>query len=117
MYLLNVLKDSSSSFHIHALISFERQHYYKHRDLAKRSKRDCMSVIIDGMDQAKTNIPHFTRERKCRQGLWRLRNDFFPIEYLISRFECKDAYDPLCLQVLIQLVQAYNYSYKIYSAY
>ena len=31
----------------------------------------------------------------------------FPIEYLISRFECNDAYDPLCLQVLIQLVQAY----------
>ena len=66
-----------------------------------------MSVIIDGMDQAKTNIPHFTRERKCGQGLWRLRYDFFPIEYLISQFECNGAYDPLCLQVLIQLVQAY----------
>jgi len=34
-----------------------------------------MSVIIDGMDQAKTNLPHFTTVRKCGHGLWRLRYD------------------------------------------
>ena len=59
--------------HFPPFYSNERQHYYKHRDMAKRSKRDCMSVIIDGMDQAKTNLPHLTRERKCGHGLWRLR--------------------------------------------
>jgi len=60
------------------LLSFfsrERKHYYRHRDLANRNKRECMSVIIDGMDQAKTNLPHFTTVRKCGHGLWRLRYD------------------------------------------
>ena len=53
--------------------SKERQYYYGHRELAKRNKRECMSVIIDGMDQAKTNLPHFSRERKCGHGLWKMR--------------------------------------------
>ena len=53
--------------------SQERQHYYRHRDLAQRNKRECLSVIIDGMDQNKTNLPHFTRERKSSSTLWRLR--------------------------------------------
>jgi len=60
------------------LLSFfskERKHYYRHRDLANRNKRECISVIIDGMDQAKTNLPHFTTVRKCGHGLWRLRYD------------------------------------------
>ena len=58
--------------------SKERQYYYKHRELAKRNKRDCLSLIIDGMDQSKTNLPHFTRERKSASSLWRLR--------LVNRF-------------------------------
>ena len=36
--------------------SQERQHYYKHRDLAQRNKREYMSIIIDGMDHSKTNF-------------------------------------------------------------
>lgn len=53
--------------------SNECQYYYRYRELAKRNKRECMSVIIDGMDQAKTNLPHFLRERKCGHGLWKMR--------------------------------------------
>lgn len=55
------------------IIRQERKHYYLHRDLGQRQRRECLSVIIDGMDQSKTNLPHLTRERKCGCNLWRLR--------------------------------------------
>ncbi|XP_052213079.1 uncharacterized protein LOC127831989 [Dreissena polymorpha] len=38
---------------------FERKTYYSKRELAQQSPRQHMSIIIDGMDQAKTNLPHF----------------------------------------------------------
>ena len=71
--------------------SQERQHYYKHRDLAQRNKREYMSIIIDGMDQSKTNLPHFTRERKSGVSLWRLRYNSCTISWpciigLVTRF-------------------------------
>ena len=68
-----VYQTLSEHVHLPTAFSQERQHYYKHRDLAQRNKREYMSIIIDGMDQSKTNLPHFVRERKCRAGLWRLR--------------------------------------------
>lgn len=37
----------------------ERKYYYSKRNQAKESKRRYMSIIIDGMDQMKTNLPHF----------------------------------------------------------
>lgn len=37
----------------------ERQAYYKRRADAMANPQAKISVIIDGMDQAKTNIPHF----------------------------------------------------------
>ena len=52
--------------------SQERQHY-RHRDLAIRCRKDYLSIIIDGMDQNKTNLPHILRERKSGSNLWRLR--------------------------------------------
>ena len=58
---------------MYVLCSQERQHYYKHRDFAQRHKREYISIIIDGMDQSKTNLPHFARERKSGASLWHLR--------------------------------------------
>ena len=44
----------------------ERQKYYKHAQKAKMTKQQkYMSMIIDGMDQSKTALPHFVRE--CKQ--------------------------------------------------
>ncbi|WAR04394.1 hypothetical protein MAR_019763 [Mya arenaria] len=38
----------------------ERAHYYAKRDMAHSQPSKYMSVIIDGMDQAKSSLPHFT---------------------------------------------------------
>ncbi|CAC5421318.1 unnamed protein product [Mytilus coruscus] len=37
----------------------ERRDYYKKKDEACMKSKEVMSIIIDGMDQSKTNIPHF----------------------------------------------------------
>ncbi|XP_061193023.1 uncharacterized protein LOC133201246 [Saccostrea echinata] len=37
----------------------ERQYYYKKREAAKRAPTKFLSVIVDGMDQSKSNLPHF----------------------------------------------------------
>ncbi|XP_062608883.1 uncharacterized protein LOC134270664 [Saccostrea cucullata] len=38
----------------------ERRYYYSKREKAKNAPKKHMSLIIDAMDQSKTNIPHFT---------------------------------------------------------
>ena len=42
----------------------ERQAYYKHRQKAIKRPDKYMSMIIDGMDQAKLDMPHFSRASK-----------------------------------------------------
>eukprot|EP00105_Crassostrea_gigas_P040888 XP_019925036.1 PREDICTED: uncharacterized protein LOC105333681 [Crassostrea gigas] len=37
----------------------ERQYYYKKREAAKRAPNKFLSLIVDGMDQSKSNLPHF----------------------------------------------------------
>ncbi len=51
----------------------ERQVYYHHRDKARRNPERYLSLILDGMDQSKTNIPHFTTETKVR---WKQSHHF-----------------------------------------
>ncbi|XP_062566153.1 uncharacterized protein LOC134228510, partial [Saccostrea cucullata] len=41
----------------------ERKYYYSKRNQAKENSRRFMSIIIDGMDQMKTNLPHFLGRR------------------------------------------------------
>ncbi|XP_060568789.1 uncharacterized protein LOC132727367, partial [Ruditapes philippinarum] len=41
----------------------ERKYYYSKREESRKSPGQYMSLIIDGMDQAKTNLPHFTGRR------------------------------------------------------
>ncbi|WAR14225.1 hypothetical protein MAR_004330 [Mya arenaria] len=42
------------------LLRSERAHYYAKRGMAHSQPSKYMSVIIDGMDQAKSSLPHFT---------------------------------------------------------
>ena len=49
--------------------STERQKYYKHVEKAKRHPSKYLSTIIDGMDQSKTNLPHFSQKAKKVAGM------------------------------------------------
>ena len=46
----------------------ERMDYYRKREEASKKPTEALSIIIDGMDQSKTNLPHFkgwTRPKVC----------------------------------------------------
>lgn len=51
-------------------IGAEKQKYYKHKRKARRESPKHMSVIIDGMDQAKTNCPKPARMCKETEALF-----------------------------------------------
>ena len=51
----------------------ERRKYYNHREKSRRDPRKYVTVIIDGMDQNKTNFPHLINNTKSTHNLWRLR--------------------------------------------
>ena len=44
----------------------EREKYYKHRLKGKKDPDKYLSLIIDGMDQSKHNLPHFNVMTKVR---------------------------------------------------
>ena len=50
----------------------EREKYDKHIKKAKRHPDQYLSVIIDGMDQKVTSLPHFIQESKTTNGAWKL---------------------------------------------
>ena len=51
----------------------ERRKYYHHREKSRSEPQKYLAIIIDGMDQNKTNIPNQTRKPKSTQNLWHLR--------------------------------------------
>ena len=51
----------------------ERQKYHKHRQKSRDNPEKYMTIIIDGMDQAKSNIPNTKTISKSASGLWCLR--------------------------------------------
>ena len=51
------------------MFSAERDHYYNNRLRAEKDPHKFLSVIIDGMDQAKTNIPHVTTMSKASSNV------------------------------------------------
>ena len=53
--------------------SLERQKYYKHQAKAISHPEKDMSLIIDGMDQSKTQKPHFVHASKYTASVWKLR--------------------------------------------
>ena len=54
----------------------EREKYYKHGEKAKRNPKKYLSITIDGMDQAKHNLPHFNIHTKVTKY-------FLPVELKI----------------------------------
>ncbi|XP_071168335.1 uncharacterized protein [Mytilus edulis] len=53
--------------------SLERRKYYKHVHKARQHPDKYMSMIIDGMDQSKTEIPHFLYMSSLTSGMWKLK--------------------------------------------
>ena len=51
----------------------ERQKYYHHREKSRSEPEKYLTIIVDGMDQNKTNVPHINQQTKSTQNLWRLR--------------------------------------------
>lgn len=60
-----------SSQNVH--YSGERMKYHDHRNKARDEPHHHLTVIIDGMDQAKTNLPRPPVESKSTQNLWMIR--------------------------------------------
>ena len=51
----------------------ERKYYYQNQEKARAEPEKYMTIIIDGMDQTKTNIPLLLQETKSTQNLYRLQ--------------------------------------------
>lgn len=73
MYIFRVIYHSKLYAFNFIHYSTERSKYYKHREKARNNPDKYVCVIIDGMDQAKTNIPQLPKTAKSVQNLWRLR--------------------------------------------
>lgn len=59
--------------HGEIFIRDQRLRYYSHRENARQEPHKCMSLIIDGMDQNKTSLPHLTRINKAAFNMWVMR--------------------------------------------
>lgn len=51
----------------------ERKKYHSHREKSRAHPEKFMTIIVDGMDQAKTNLPNTKLIAKSTSALWRLR--------------------------------------------
>lgn len=51
----------------------ERKKYQQHREKARSSPEKYATLIIDGMDQAKTNLPQTSLLSKSLSTLWKVR--------------------------------------------
>lgn len=54
------------------MFRIERKKYHAHREKSKSSDK-CFTIIVDGMDQSKTNLPNTKLISKSTSSLWRLR--------------------------------------------
>ena len=54
-------------------ISEERRKYYSHREKSRANPEKYLTIIIDGMDQSKTNIPSLTCAPKSLQNMQGIR--------------------------------------------
>ena len=51
----------------------ERKKYHSHREKSRTSPDKYMTIIVDGTDQSKTNLPYTKVIAKSTSGLWKLR--------------------------------------------
>ena len=63
--------------HVYAFFFYlyrqERKKYYHHREKSRAHPEKYLTIIIDGMDQSKTNVPLLLKEPKSAQHLYWLR--------------------------------------------
>jgi len=59
-------------FYYNLICRTEREKYAKHRHKAEKYPSKYLSIIIDGMDQDKTNIPHLISTPKALAGNYTL---------------------------------------------
>lgn len=57
------------------LCRIKQKRYHSHREKSRASPDKYMTLIVDGMDQAKTNIPYTKVATESTSSLWRLRED------------------------------------------
>ena len=69
-----------------------RRKYYNHRQKARGEPHNYVTVIIDGMDQNKTNIPHLLHSTKSSQNVWRLRTLLTGVLVHTKSATCKQAF-------------------------
>lgn len=50
-------------------VQFGKTEYYKHQGKAKLFPNRYLSLIIDGMDQSKTSLPHFAQASKFTSAM------------------------------------------------
>ena len=58
-YLAQILLFTGCSCSFLDLYRLERKLYYERREEAVQDQKGKLSIIMDGMDQAKTYLPHF----------------------------------------------------------
>ena len=60
-------------FTIYIISRDQRLRYYNHREKARQEPHKYISIIMDGMDQNKTSLPHLTRTNKSAFNMWVMR--------------------------------------------
>ncbi len=63
--------------------------YYGHREKAMSNPNKCNTIIIDGFDQYKTNLPRLSKTLKAVQGLLSLRTHIIGVLVHTKTPHCK----------------------------
>ena len=77
MFPCVLLEASKFTTHFDFTDSAERKKYYKHQAKAISFPKKYMSVIIDGIDQSKTHLPHWPQISKVRYRFGIIVGDFY----------------------------------------
>ena len=64
----------------------EREKYYKHGLKAKQNPTKYLSITIDGMDQAKHNLPHFNLQTKVKYSKYTIYIYYIDRSVLLVKF-------------------------------
>ena len=83
----------------------QRQKYYYNKGKAKMEPLKYMSIIIDGMDQAKLMIPNLLHSSKAFADAWKLRTHMTGC--------LNHGHEPLCVLDLFQWPHDSNYSINV----
>ena len=62
-----------NNYTLQSFFRVERKKYHSHREKARKDPEKYMAIIIDGMDQSKTNLPNISHISKSLSSLWHLR--------------------------------------------